>query len=121
MVSIGRISLCLGALASLIWATSAASAGEKDESPESVVIGMPDSLFQGIPAFLKKAGAKPFLKLMKDSTGIDGQISFERVRSIVGFITWTSWLGVKLQSIDRRGAIIRIVAHDSLHGPGKLT
>jgi len=47
-------------------------------------IGMPDSLFRGIPDFMKRAGAKPFLKLMKESTGIDGSVSFEPSAAALG-------------------------------------
>jgi len=51
--------------------------GAVGQEPTSVEIGMPESLFQGIPRVFREAGAKPFLKLMKDSTGIEGHINFE--------------------------------------------
>ena len=38
---------------------------------------MPKSLFQGIPAFMIEAGSGPFLRLMKDSTGIEGKLSHQ--------------------------------------------
>jgi len=56
----------------------------KPQNKSGDEIGMPDSLFRGIPDFLKRAGAKPFLKLMKDSTGIDGSVSFEADAAALG-------------------------------------
>src|SRR5258708_584866 len=37
---------------------------------------MPETLFQGIPPWLIKAGADPFKRMMKTNTGGDGSLQF---------------------------------------------
>jgi ABC-type phosphate/phosphonate transport system substrate-binding protein len=46
----------------------------KAPNKDEVVIGMPKSLFQGIPIWMVELGAEPFLKLMKESTAVNGKI-----------------------------------------------
>ena len=51
-----------------------ANAAPKDRT--TVDIGMPDTLFQGVPDILKRLGGEPFKKMMKKNTGIDGVVHF---------------------------------------------
>ncbi len=74
MFSIARTGIWVAILPSLL-VLSGRCCGQN--APATVEIGMPNSLFQGVPQFLRNAGAKPFLKLMKDATGIGGNINFE--------------------------------------------
>lgn len=75
----------VGCVASLVVGLGLAgngSAGENcpdNAAPKertSVDIGMPDTLFQGVPEILKRLGGEPFKKMMKKNTGIDGVIHF---------------------------------------------
>jgi ABC-type phosphate/phosphonate transport system substrate-binding protein len=54
------------------------SAAEKPVANEKNVIqlGIPDTLFRGVPEYLKQPGAAPFLKMMKAQTGLDGNVNF---------------------------------------------
>jgi ABC-type phosphate/phosphonate transport system substrate-binding protein len=60
---------CLAALALACCLPGQSAAGDG-----GVVIGMPRSLFQGMPEFMIKAGSGPFLKLMRDNTGVEGSL-----------------------------------------------
>jgi ABC-type phosphate/phosphonate transport system substrate-binding protein len=64
----------LAVLALGLGSGSRAMAEEKPAEKDNVVIGMPRSLFQGMPEFMVKAGSVPFLKLMKDATGVNGSL-----------------------------------------------
>lgn len=77
MYSIARTSVYLMIMALGLGISQRSSAGERSISAgDPVEIGMPESLFQGIPDFLRQAGAAPFLKLMKEQTGMQGKINF---------------------------------------------
>jgi ABC-type phosphate/phosphonate transport system substrate-binding protein len=71
---------CVGALIVGLGVAVTGRAGENlpaDALPKertSVDIGMPKSLFQGMPEWMIKAGAGPFKTMMKNLTGIDGVI-----------------------------------------------
>jgi ABC-type phosphate/phosphonate transport system substrate-binding protein len=73
----GGLGVLLLCIASRSLAADAPAKPAPGKEPETVVIGMPKSLFQGIPQFLIKAGSGPFLQLMKDSTGIEGKLSLQ--------------------------------------------
>jgi ABC-type phosphate/phosphonate transport system substrate-binding protein len=78
VVSIARFGGLL-AFATLTLGTiekSSAQAPAPAKPRDSVVIGIPESLFQGVPEVLRKFGAAPFLKLMKDNTGINGTLEY---------------------------------------------
>lgn len=72
MAFISRTSIGVAAL--VIGLGTGGSAFAQGKAPESVEIGMPRSLFQGVPEFFVRAGSGPFLKLMKDATHINGNI-----------------------------------------------
>ena len=54
----------------------AAVAGEalEPEVPKNVEIGMPKSIFQGVPAFIVTQLSAPFKQFMKAQTGIEGEV-----------------------------------------------
>jgi len=52
------------------------SGSARAAEPPIVEIGMPKSLFQGIPKYLIDLGAAPFKKMMKANTGIDGNLQY---------------------------------------------
>lgn len=74
MFHIARTGAWLAVLALGFGTGRRAVAEEKPADKDAVVIGMPKSLFQGMPEFMIRAGSGPFLKLMKDATGINGSL-----------------------------------------------
>lgn len=77
MLSISRTGGILGAfLLGLVYLGTARADEKAPADDKKVQLGMPNSLFQGVPDYLKQAGAAPFLKMMKAQTGIDGNINF---------------------------------------------
>ncbi len=78
MFSIARTAGCLAVIVCGLGAGQRCLAGEIPPAKErtAVEIGMPKSLFQGMPEFIMRVGAGPFKKMMKDSTGIDGNVQF---------------------------------------------
>ncbi len=77
-----RMVSCVASLIVGLGVAGSGSAGENTpanappKERTSVDIGMPDTLFQGVPEFLKRLGGEPFKKMMKKNTGIDGVIHF---------------------------------------------
>ena len=74
MVSIVRTAGCMAFLIGFGSANVCRAQAAAPPEPASVEIGMPDSLFFGIPKWLIETGAAPFKKMMKDSTGINGNL-----------------------------------------------
>ena len=62
------------ALASPLFAAEALPVKPAPQVPEKVEIGMPASLFQGVPAFLVNQLSTPFKQFMKTQTGIAGDV-----------------------------------------------
>lgn len=73
------ITRTVGILATMTFSGLAhVNAAEKPAANEKNVIqlGIPDTLFRGVPEYLKQPGAAPFLKMMKAQTGLDGNVNF---------------------------------------------
>lgn len=72
-----RIVLCFG-LTLMCGVRSPLFAEEpipaKPKKPAKVEIGLPETLFQGVPVFLRDGLTQPFLQLMKEQTGINGDV-----------------------------------------------
>ncbi len=68
----------LGAIILSMAYLSTTQAAEKSPLPHNdrVQIGVPLSLFQGVPEWQRRLGVAPFLKMMKQFTGRDGDIQF---------------------------------------------
>ncbi len=78
MVNIAKVCGCFGALLLSLAGANQANAAAKALADEKEVIqlGMPESIFQGIPEWQRKLGVGPFLKMMKQQTGFDGNVNF---------------------------------------------
>jgi ABC-type phosphate/phosphonate transport system substrate-binding protein len=71
------MSACLAILVLGLGSGSRVTADDKlpdKDAKDAVVIGMPKTLFHGMPEFMVRAGSGPFLKLMKDATGSNGTL-----------------------------------------------
>lgn len=79
MASITRKVSGLAVVVMLAGFSSMTMADEKPAAkaePTTINIGMPKTLFQGIPKFLIDAGAEPFKRMMKNQTGLDGVLHY---------------------------------------------
>lgn len=79
-MNITKVFGCLGALLLGLGFSARSEAAAKAlalaDEKEVMQLGMPETLFQGVPAWMKEAGAGPFLKMMKTQTGFDGKLNF---------------------------------------------
>jgi ABC-type phosphate/phosphonate transport system substrate-binding protein len=78
VLSMTRTACVLTGLLSLLAGWGSAAADEAPTAKDKIVIqlGIPDTLFRGVPDYLKQPGAAPFLKMMKAQTGLDGKVNF---------------------------------------------